>query len=252
MPENSSEGNTSLPGKSAVLILCDDSAFSAALQSCWSSRPDAPVFQKTDSRTWKESRAQEAGLVVVAFVAAAVRDLALQACAAAGTPAVIAVTETRVVDEIRSRHPQALVIRQHGSGCEELVAMAAATLRLEQAYARAERAESLLAELRPLAEVGRFVLESRHQINNTLSSVLGNSELLLMEPKTLGSQAREQIRSIHKMSLRLYELVQRMGEVETDARKTNAAMLLPPRRSRIPLASASHEQGLTQPPHRIS
>jgi signal transduction histidine kinase len=136
------------------------------------------------------------------------------------------------VDEVRSLHPQALVIREHQFGCEELVAFAAAALRLGQALSRAERAERLLVELRPLAEVGRFVLDARHKINNTLSSVLGNAELLLLEPEAIGPQAREQVRAIHDMGLRLYELVQRMAAVETDARKANPAIPLTPRRSR--------------------
>ena len=46
MPEN-------LP---PVLILCDDPGFSAAVESCWSSKPDAPAFQSADSTTWQQCR----------------------------------------------------------------------------------------------------------------------------------------------------------------------------------------------------
>ena len=241
MPEN-------LP---PVLILCDDPGFSAAVESCWSSKPDAPAFQSADSTTWQQSQAQQFDLLILASLPAAVRDSALQACEAAGTPALVALAEPHSVDEVRSRHPQALVIRRHESALEELVALADAALRLGQVSSRAERAERLLAEMRPLAEVGRFVLESRHKINNTLSSVLGNAELLLVEPETIGPQARTQIRAIHNMSLRLYELVQRMAAVETDARKAGSAMPGTSPRSRTLLTTPSRRNRLDQP-NRLS
>jgi len=137
-------------------------------------------------------------------------------------------------------------MREHQSGCEELVALAATALRLGQASSRAERAERLLAELRPLAEVGRFVLDARHKINNTLSSVLGNAELLLVEPEAIGPQAREQVRAIHDMGLRLYELVQRMATVETDARKANPVNPPTPRRSRTLLPAPASGTALNR------
>ncbi len=118
---------------------------------------------------------------------------------------------------------------------------------LSVALARAHDAESLLAEIEPLAAAGRFLLDSRHQINNTLSSVLGNAELLLLDPEAVSPQAREQIRAIHNMTLRLYELVQRISAVEKDARPANAAAHLSPKRVRSLLNAHSPKDGLKQP-----
>jgi signal transduction histidine kinase len=118
---------------------------------------------------------------------------------------------------------------------------------LSVALARAENAESRLAEIEPLAEAGRFALDSRHEINNTLSSVLGNAELLLVEPEAVSPQAREQIRAIHKMTLRLYELVQQISAVEKDVRQANAAAQVSPKRARALLNTHSPEKAENQP-----
>ena len=40
------------------------------------------------------------------------------------------------------------------------------------------------------AALGRYMLEVRHAFNNALTSVLGNSELLLLESGALSAQAR--------------------------------------------------------------
>jgi signal transduction histidine kinase len=62
------------------------------------------------------------------------------------------------------------------------------------------------------------MLEMRHSFNNALTSVLGNSELLLLEPGALSAQARDQVDTIHTMSLRLREVMQRFSSLENEMR----------------------------------
>ena len=49
------------------------------------------------------------------------------------------------------------------------------------------------AALERQATLGRYVLEMRHNLNNALTSLLGNSELLLLEPGALSAEARPQV-----------------------------------------------------------
>ena len=56
----------------------------------------------------------------------------------------------------------------------------------------------------------------RHSINNALTSVLGNSELLLLEPGTLAAEARSQIDTIRHMALRMHEILQRFSSLEKE------------------------------------
>ena len=73
-----------------------------------------------------------------------------------------------------------------------------------------------MASAQSLATLGSFMLEMRHNMNNALTSVLGNSELLLMEPGAFSARVREQIATIHKMASRLHQVVQRFSLIQTE------------------------------------
>ncbi len=60
------------------------------------------------------------------------------------------------------------------------------------------------------------MLEMRHTVNNALTSVLGNAELLLMEPGALSAEMRDHISTIHTMAMRIHEVVQRFSSLETE------------------------------------
>jgi signal transduction histidine kinase len=60
------------------------------------------------------------------------------------------------------------------------------------------------------------MLEMRHGLNNCLTSVLGNAELLLLEPGTVSGETREQIETIHTMALRMHEVMQRFSSLESE------------------------------------
>ena len=47
------------------------------------------------------------------------------------------------------------------------------------------------------------MLDMRPSVNNALTSVLGNADLLLLEPGQAHGESREQIQTIHTMALRL-------------------------------------------------
>src|SRR6202521_4880794 len=64
--------------------------------------------------------------------------------------------------------------------------------------------------------VGRYMLEMRHGLNNALTSVLGNSDLLLLEPGSLSAPARAQIETIRNMALRIHEVLQRFSSLEKE------------------------------------
>jgi signal transduction histidine kinase len=63
------------------------------------------------------------------------------------------------------------------------------------------------------------MLEMRHSVNNALTTVLGNADLLLLEPGQLSGLAREQIKTIHNMSLRLNEIFQRFSSLAAEIRE---------------------------------
>src|SRR5207302_8912327 len=87
--------------------------------------------------------------------------------------------------------------------------------RVEAAH-RAKRAETVATATNRQATLGRYMLDARHGFNNALTSVLGNAELLLLEPGVLPERMREQIDTIHSMALRLHEMMQRFSSLESE------------------------------------
>ena len=78
------------------------------------------------------------------------------------------------------------------------------------------RAEQLVTASQRHATLGRYMLEMRHGLNNCLTSVLGNAELLLLEPGMLSAEARDQVHTIHTMAMRMHEVMQRFSSLESE------------------------------------
>jgi signal transduction histidine kinase len=117
---------------------------------------------------------------------------------------------------VREAQPGVVVIRQHEGWMESLVLVARVALQHQQALTRAHRAEISNAALQRQAALGRYMLEMRHSMNNALTSVLGNSELLLLDPGCLPANAGSQIETIRNMSLRMHEILQRFSSLEKE------------------------------------
>ena len=89
-------------------------------------------------------------------------------------------------------------------------------LRHGQTMARAHRAELAGKALERQAALGRYMLDVRHTLNNALTSVLGNSELLLLEPESFSAASRSQIETIRNMAVRMHEILQRFSSIEKE------------------------------------
>jgi signal transduction histidine kinase len=97
-----------------------------------------------------------------------------------------------------------------------LLLLALEVLRRVDAVNRAQRAERVNALLKCHATLGQYIIEMRHTINNALTSVLGNAELLLLEPGTFSAGVRSQIDTIRNMALRMHEILQRFSSLEKE------------------------------------
>ena len=76
------------------------------------------------------------------------------------------------------------------------------------------------------------MLDARHGLNNALTSILGNSELLLLEPGKLSAQVRDQVSTVHSMALRIHDVFQRFTALEHEMRidsQSQHEIPLPPR-----------------------
>jgi hypothetical protein len=88
-------------------------------------------------------------------------------------------------------------------------------LRRVRAESRARDAEKVSSASEAEATLGRYMVEMRTNINNALTTVLGNAELLGHEPGLPGS-VQVQADAIRNMALRLHEVFQRFSSIEKE------------------------------------
>ncbi|MBZ5663844.1 MAG: hypothetical protein LAO30_04515 [Acidobacteriia bacterium] len=88
-------------------------------------------------------------------------------------------------------------------------------LQRYQAESRAREAEKICAAAQTEATLGRFMVEMRTNINNALTTVLGNADLLVHEPG-LPATVQAQADAIRNMALRLHEVFQRFSSIEKE------------------------------------
>jgi hypothetical protein len=88
-------------------------------------------------------------------------------------------------------------------------------LRRRRAEERAREAEDISVSASAEATLGRYMVEMRTNVNNALTTVLGNAELLALEPGLPGN-VRAQADTIRNMALRLHEVFQRFSSIEKE------------------------------------
>lgn len=66
------------------------------------------------------------------------------------------------------------------------------------------------------ATLGRYMLDVRHNLNNALTSILGNSDLILFDQAYLSPTTREQIETIRNMGMRMNEILQRFSSLQKE------------------------------------
>ena len=88
-------------------------------------------------------------------------------------------------------------------------------LHRRQAESRSREAEHLLSVAQAEATLGRFMIEMRSNVNNALTTMLGNAELLAHE-SGLPAGVHAQADAIRNMALRLHEVFQRFSSLEKE------------------------------------
>jgi signal transduction histidine kinase len=160
----------------------------------------------------------------VAIVGDLRRDLlsvVLEPLHSTGQPVFCVCHDSATAQLVRDRWPRVSILRPGDSPetthwLETLVLAASEAVHRSRAESRARTAEFSCAALQRHATLGRYMLEMRHNLNNALTSVLGNSDLLLLEPGSLSAQTRAQIETIRNMTLRIHEIMQRFSSLEKE------------------------------------
>ena len=200
----------------SVLIISDDPDFSRAVTARWQSERAVPAFTLMGSDVCLGLDPDTFHLAIAGSLRPKALSVVLEAMEAAGKRVLFVSEEKHIVQTVRDRWPGMAIVRQQENWLDTLVLVAGEILRRVSAEAEARRFEQANVLLERQALLGRYMLDMRHTLNNTLTSVLGNSELLLLEPGSLSAGARSQIETIRNMSLRMHEILQRFSSLEKE------------------------------------
>jgi signal transduction histidine kinase len=200
----------------SVLIVSDDVELSRAVTGRWQSERTVPAFTLMSSDVCLGLDPDTFHLVIAGCIRPQALSVVLEAMDAAGKRVLFVSEDMRVVQTVRDRWPGMAIVRQQENWLDTLVLVAGETLRRVSAEAEARHLQERNLLLERQAHLGRYMLDMRHTLNNTLTSVLGNSELLLLEPGSLSAAARSQIETIRNMSLRMHEILQRFSSLEKE------------------------------------
>src|SRR5438132_11397405 len=198
------------------MIISDDADFSREVTSRWQTERSVPPFTLMSGDLCHGFDAGAFELAIVGAIAPRAITPLLKALEATGKPVVFVCNDVQTAQVVRDTQPRVLLLRQHEGWLDALVLLSTEALRRTEAVARAIKTEHARAALERQATLGRYMLEMRHSLNNALTSVLGNSELLLIEPGSLSAAGRSQLETIRNMAVRLHEILQRFSSIEKE------------------------------------
>jgi hypothetical protein len=218
-----------------VLILASDPAFSREITANWpqdpvsySSCPEFVILEEGFSRDLKSSHYD----LAIADAPSVDknkdgkndkndrkdkndRSKALkQSLAAAGKPAIIVRSDPAL--DFYNIHGAVLELRREPGLWPAIAGLVGREiLRRRQAESSAREAGKVCAAAEAEATLGRYMVEMRTNVNNALTTVLGNAELLVHEPG-LPATVLAQADAIRNMALRLHEVFQRFSSIEKE------------------------------------
>lgn len=203
----------------SILILADDSEFARLLSSCWRAERLAPSITVLNSGLWKAQDAETYDLVVLGPVGEGRHGKILGTLAPSVAVILCAPADSREMQQLRSRYPRLLHVPLREDWTQTLVLVAGESLRRVQAGRQVKQAISRAVQNERDATLGRYMLEMKHSVNNALTSILGNAELLLLEPGQLTAQSLHQIKTVHNMTLRINEIMLRFSTLASEMRE---------------------------------
>ena len=199
-----------------VLIVSDDGEFSRRLAECWQGERCVPAFTLVGSDLRARPERSAFDLAIIGSLCRQSLRTTLKAVGTQADAVIVVAADRQALSAIKREFPRALTLIEHEGWPDSLVQLGAEVLRRFEAVNRAERAEQVSAALHCNATLGQYVIEMRHTLNNALTSVLGNAELLLLEPGAFSADMHSQMDTIRNMALRMHEILQRFSSLEKE------------------------------------
>jgi len=200
----------------AVLVISETPGFAQNLLDCFHLDPALPSPIAVSLDLWNNLAPDSLDFAIIEGLSSSRLGPLLTQFEPYGKTMLVLVSDAATGSLVNSIAPRALVLRQADGALPALMLIAAEVVRRIEAESRLRTADEAVAAGESDAMLGRYITEMRHTINNALTSVMGNSELLLFEPGALSAHHLGQIETIRTMSVRIHEIMQRLASLETE------------------------------------
>jgi signal transduction histidine kinase len=198
-----------------VLIISDEVEFSRSVTARWQTERNVPTFTVLSGDLWPRT-VEDFEVAIIGPLRRELLSPILEPLHLTLQPLFCVCPDPPTAELVRARWPRTAVLRSEENWLDALVLAASEAVHRARAEARARAAEQNCIQLERQATLGRYMVEMRHNLNNALTSLLGNSDLLLVEPGSLSAQARGQVETIRNMTLRIHEIMQRFSSLEKE------------------------------------
>jgi signal transduction histidine kinase len=202
---------------SRVVLIADDAGFARDLITTWKTERGLPAITAMSTDELNGIAEGNFDLAIVGPVHHKRLGSVLKLIDVGDRSVICILENAREVKTLKAERPRLLAIHQHPGWVDAALLLAAECLKRLDLMARLRRAEQAALVGSRGAALGRYIMESRHDINNSLTSVLGNAELLLLDADTLPEPARDQLQTIHEMALHMHQVMQRFSSSEMRA-----------------------------------
>ena len=207
----------------SILILTDETGFARVVCGCWQVQRTASDITVLNSTLWLNYDAAVHDLIVVGPISRGKLPTVLNSLNASDAVILCLPLDLHEAEDLRSRYPRFVHVYMRDDWSHTLLLVAVETLRRVEAVNSARIAERDAMNNQRLATLGRYMTDMKHSMNNALTSMLGNAELLLLEPGQLSTQSLGQIKTIHSMAMRINEIMQRFSSLTVEMREAENA-----------------------------
>jgi signal transduction histidine kinase len=209
---------TTVPQK--VLVTSDQNGFSRDLIARWQMQPHVPEFTALSSDLLRSGASLPFDVAIVGDVRPERTAGVLAYLNQGSIPTVYVASVGEPVHTFRRDYARLIVVPRHDAWLDTVVLLTEEILKRAELSAHISRVEEGARAGQKHATLGRYMVEMRHSFNNALTSVLGNAELLLLETTALKPNMRDQLETLHAMTLRLHEMMQRFTSLEVEMQCT--------------------------------
>jgi signal transduction histidine kinase len=201
------------------VILTDDGEFARLLAACWQMERHLPGISVLTSDLWNAKEPVTPDLMVVGPLSHGKLAEVLRSILPSTAVILCGASDGSELSALRKGYPRLLHVPLREDWTQVVLLVAGESLRRTEALRVAKLAEQRASQNANQAVLGRYMLDMKHSVNNAMTSLLGNAELLLLEPGELSAQSLAQIKTIHSMALRINEIMQRFSSLAAEMRE---------------------------------